>query len=193
VATARELLVAGSDTRVVGHFGTYGDLVLATLRPALEEILERRADVRLCLLGAGSDHAAAAIAAHDPSVSRRVIGMGYQASGDIAAFLQACDGVVQPYADGASGRRTTLMAALANGVAVVTNRGQATEEVWAQSGGVLIAPRSTPSAMGDAVAALLDDNARRSEVARRGRSLYDRCFAIEHTVRTLLDRRGGVR
>src|SRR5512135_1070561 len=53
----------------------------------------------------------------------RVITPGPLPAPAIAEYLRACDLVLQPYPDGASGRRTTLMTALANGVPVVTTLG----------------------------------------------------------------------
>ena len=186
VVAMRRLLAPDASTRVVGHFGTYGTLNTALLVPALRALLARRADVRICLLGTGSDAMAAELVARDPSHRGRIIGTGHQAPAELAACLQACDVALQPYTDGASGRRTTLMAALANGVAVVGNRGPATEAVWAEDDAVVLVPRATPGELADAVAALLDDDTKRTLTASRGRALYDRCFSIEHTVKVLL-------
>jgi len=77
------------------------------------------------------------------------------------------------------------MAALANGVPVVTNTGVATEDVWRDDAVVLV-DSANPAMLTDAVGALLDDDTRRAHLASRGRLLYARCFAIEHTVELLL-------
>ena len=50
---------------------------------------------------------------------------GHQPQAEVSADLNACDVLVMPYADGASLRRGTLMAGLANGCAIVTTTPQA--------------------------------------------------------------------
>lgn len=47
---------------------------------------------------------------------------GHQAEAEVAADLNACDILFMPYEDGASLRRGTLMAGLANGCAIVTTQ-----------------------------------------------------------------------
>ena len=50
---------------------------------------------------------------------------GLQSDADVAAALNSCDVLLMPYTDGASLRRGTLMAGLANGCAIVTTTPQA--------------------------------------------------------------------
>jgi glycosyltransferase involved in cell wall biosynthesis len=186
VVAMRRRLAPVPESRVVGHFGTYGALNRALLIPAALLLLRRRPDARMCLLGSGSDTLAAELELRQPECRGRVIGLGHQQSAELAASLQACDVALQPYPDGASGRRTTLMAALANGVPVVTNAGDATEDVWRSEGGVALVDSGSPALLVEAIGALLDDDTRRAHVASRGQLLYARCFAIEHTIEVLL-------
>jgi len=50
---------------------------------------------------------------------------------DLSSHVAACDVLIQPYLDGVSTRRTSFMAGLAHGRAIVTNHGRATEPLWA--------------------------------------------------------------
>jgi glycosyltransferase involved in cell wall biosynthesis len=104
---------------------------------------------------------------------------------DVAAALRACDVVVQPYPDGVTTRRTSVMAALANGVPVVTTHGPLTESVWEISGGVSLVPVGRPSAIEAAAVALALDTDVRGALAIRGRHLYDEQFSIERTIGVL--------
>ena len=54
---------------------------------------------------------------------------------EASRLLQACDVVVQPFPDGVSGRRTSVMAGLANGVAVATKSGPAHRGILGRVGG----------------------------------------------------------
>jgi glycosyltransferase involved in cell wall biosynthesis len=104
----------------------------------------------------------------------------------VSAALRACDLVVQPYPDGVTTRRTSVMAALANDVAVVTTEGSLTEPEWRESGAVRLAPASDAPALAALTVALLRDAGARTALAARGGRLYDARFALKHTLDTLL-------
>ncbi|MBV7332488.1 glycosyltransferase family 4 protein [Chloroflexi bacterium TSY] len=59
---------------------------------------------------------------HELGLDSRVLWTGRQSDADVAADLNACNVLVMPYEDGASLRRGTLMAGLANGCAIVTTK-----------------------------------------------------------------------
>ncbi len=186
IADWRVWLAQTPDTRVVGHFGTYGTLVTQLLHPALTELLSRNREVRVCLIGTGGEAFADRICADHADWRGRVAVTERLSPDEVAACLRACDVVLQPYADGASGRRTTLMAALVNGVPVVTSRGRATEPEWETGEAVVFADRAQPDALADAVVRLLDDPDRCRRVGAAGAALYTRRFAIARTVEALL-------
>ncbi|HEY5220193.1 MAG TPA: glycosyltransferase, partial [Gemmatimonadaceae bacterium] len=190
IAEWRSTIAPDASHRVVGHFGTYGALVSRFLRPTLELLLQERPSTRICLIGARSEEFASQLCRENIEWRARITATGRLASDEVSACLSTCDVVVQPYADGASGRRTTLMAALINGVAAVTNRGAATERDWITSDAVEFATRSTPRALRDAVYRVLDNDGRRAMLAASGRALYDRRFAMAHTIEALTADRG---
>ncbi len=185
VAAWRARLTDTPGRRVVGHFGTFGALVSRLLEPAAAALLAARADVRLCLIGTDSGAFAERFTAGHPEWSDRVTATGALPAAEVSACIQACDVMVQPYADGASGRRTTLMAALVNGVPAVSTRGPATEPEWSEGRAVLLTGRQGP-AIAKGVIALLDDDARRLAIGAAGRARYGQRFALEHTVARLL-------
>jgi hypothetical protein len=100
--------------------------------------------------------------------------------------LQACDVLVQPYPDGVSGRRGSVMAGLAHMVATATNAGRFTEPFWAESGGVALAFAPEPGQVVEAAARLLADPVLRQRVGAAGRDLHEHRFAIERTVEAIL-------
>ena len=176
-------------TKVVGHFGMCGSLVTPLLRVAVRQIL-----------GAGSDRAALFVGRNseafvreleqDAAVRGRVIATGELEPSDIAAHLLACDVLIQPYPDGVSSRRTTIMAGLALGRPVVTNEGWLSEPLWRDDGAVELV--SSVADFGKAVEALLADPRRAESLGQRGRDLYLRCFSLDRTVDALRDS-GGAR
>ncbi|HYW08022.1 MAG TPA: hypothetical protein VE913_13760, partial [Longimicrobium sp.] len=130
VAALRRRLGGGP---VVGHFGTYGDHVARMLEPVLLETLAHSSAVAL-LLGAGGPEFATRVERANPRVRGRLVAPGRQEPAALSVHLQACDVALQPYPDGVTARRTTAMAALANGVPLVTTDGAFTEPLWRGSG-----------------------------------------------------------
>jgi len=97
--------------------------------------------------------------------------------------LAACDVLVQPYHDGVSSRRTSVMAGLALGVPTVTNEGALTEPLWRPSGAVQLA-RSVNDIV-DQTDAVLANRGLAEQIASNGRALYNQMFAIELTIKRL--------
>jgi len=184
-ARRAELTSNDSTARLVGHFGTYGPLLTRALGPAVRELLDRRPDVRVLLLGAGGDRWRGELGGGRADWHSRLIAPGPLPAPLIAEYLRACDLVIQPYPDGASGRRTSLMAALANGVPVVTTIGVLSEPVWSQ-GAVAAAPAGDPVGLVRLALDLLDRPDRLAELGLAGQRLYRDQFALRHTVAALM-------
>jgi len=185
-ARRAELTLNDPTVRLACHFGTYGPSVTRALGPILSELLGRRPDVRVVLLGAGGDRWRGELACGRADWHARIIAPGALSAPLIAEYLRACDLVIQPYHDGASGRRTTLMAALANGVPVVTTIGVLSEPLWSE-GAVAAAPAGDPERLARLALHLLDRPERLAELGPAGRRLYQDQFALRHTVAALLD------
>lgn len=172
------------DAGVVGHFGTFGDHMTAQLMAVGPAVLEASPTARFVFVGRGADGFAAAFGRRHPALGARLRTAESLASGEVPAALRACDVVVQPYPDGVTTRRTSVMAALANSCAVVTTDGALTEAVW-RGGGVALAPAGDAAAIGAATARLLRDPAARSALGASGRRLYEARFDLEHTLDVL--------
>ncbi|MEN3340496.1 MAG: hypothetical protein V7647_4172 [Acidobacteriota bacterium] len=171
---------------IVGHFGTFGDHIGRELTKVVPLILKAVPAARVVLIGRGSEAFLAELAQRDPTLGHRVHATGLLSSPDVSAALRACDLVVQPFPDGVTTRRTTVMAALANQVAVVTTEGKLTEPTWRDADAVRLAPASDPFAIAAAAAMLLKDPGATAALAARGRRLYQARFALEHTLDALL-------
>ena len=174
------------DGPVLGHFGTFGGDVMGELEPALREILRRRPGLSVALIGANGDCFRQRLAASAPAADApAIVATGRLEDQDAAAALLACDVLLQPYPDGATTRRTSLMAGLREGIATVTTRGFLTEPVWSESGAAVLAEAGEPARIADAVERLLDDGNARREQAARGRHVYARSFSMAITVERL--------
>lgn len=177
--------VAPPGATVIGHFGTFGPLVTRTLGPALRRLLAGAPDRVALLIGAGGDRCRDELLADDPALAGRVVATGAVDAGAISAHLLACDVMLQPYPDGVTTRRSSAMAALAHGRALVASAGELTEPGWADADVALLAAADDVAAHVAATERLLADPLERERLAARGRRHYAARFDIAHTIRAL--------
>jgi len=178
--------VAPDGAQVIGHFSGYSPSVRGLLEPTLHRILDDNPTVRVVLIGKGSVEFSQALR-RARGTETRVQATGVLDSQLLSTYLQACDVMLQPYPDGVSSRRTTAVALLAHGRAIVTNRGHLTDGVWSGTPAVRMVDAPTPTALAAAVASLLADEAERSTLGNRAKALYADVFDVRHTIATLLD------
>lgn len=185
VAEWRSRLAAGYETLAV-HFGTYGDHVAKELEPMIAALVNRLEGVRFICIGRGSEAFVERLVAQHPSLSGRLHGTGALDRAAAAAALAAGDVALQPFPDGVTTRRTSVMAPLALGVATVTSRGFLTEKVWGEAPSVALAPASDVGAHVAAVESLLRHEVTRKQLGDFGRRFYAERFSIERTVNILV-------
>ena len=180
---APEAVVAARSTHraefVIGHFGSYGEHVGGELRDLLPALLRVLPASRVLLVGGGGEAFAGAL---PPDVRDRVDATGRLSGLQAAAALRACDLLVQPYPDGVTTRRTSVMSGLTTGVPVLTSSGALTESVWARSSAVALAPAGDVKAFVAAAARLSTDPRERAALGARGLALYDAEFALDITI-----------
>lgn len=174
-----------ADAPLVGHFGTYGAHVAGELAGILPALIRSIPNVRLALLGAGGPAFLSSLSKQHPLLADRAWAPGRLDPASLASALRACDLLVQPYPDGVTTRRTSVMAGLKNGVATVSTSGALTEAVWAQTGAVAVVPAGDAAAFADVTATLVRDAAARAALGRRGAATYAERFSMEHTVAVL--------
>jgi glycosyltransferase involved in cell wall biosynthesis len=184
VARLRGRLVPGGET-LVGSFGTFSGMIGDLLAATLPRVLDGRADRVGLILGRGSDRFASRLLAGHPELAGRLHAAGALPADETSIHLQACDLLVQPYPDGLSSRRGSLMAGLAHGVATVSNLGRLSEPVWERTGCVALAAAPDPAALTAAAAPLLASAEARAALGSAARATYRRHFAVERTAEAL--------
>jgi len=171
---------------LVGHFGTFGDQTAPFLEMILPGFLAKCGSASLLLIGRDSDAFQRHLLETYPEFAGRVHSTGHiDDFYELSCHLSACDLMLQPYPDGINTRRTSMMAALAHGRPIVTTSGLNTEDFWAQSGAVAIAPVHQTDAFIDAAEALLMDERARTRMGAAASMLYQRRFDIHNVVNTL--------
>jgi len=184
-AQARARCAGNKAVVLLGHFGTFGVGITALLRPIMIDLLAAGADRLILLMGRGSTEFLAGFIAEHPELKGRLHATGALPAEQVAAHLAACDVLVQPYPDGISCRRTSLLASLALGLPIVTNAGVATEPLWSQEQAVELCPAPDPAAIVAHVEAVLADAGRRTQLAANAKRAYDAYFRVEKTIEKL--------
>jgi glycosyltransferase involved in cell wall biosynthesis len=177
---------AGPGGPLIGHFGTFGKPLHGLLEKIVPATLAQNPGASLILIGPGHEFLKEIVARH-PALSGRIFTTGSIAATDPALSLHigACDLLIQPYPDGVSSRRTSLMAPLQHGKAVVTTSGPATEGIWFESEAVLLSPSDDTAAFVALASGLCADPARRTALAQAAQKLFDERFDIRHAVNAL--------
>jgi glycosyltransferase involved in cell wall biosynthesis len=171
---------------VVGHFGTYGRHIAPLLLSTVQALLSSEPRAAVLCTGAGSDDFVASMLGSYPAFHGRLFGTGRLSARDVSVNLQACDVIVQPYPDGVTTRRTSVMAALANARAVVTSDGALTESVWRDSACVSLA--TSTGALVEATRDLLANAPSRAALEARASAAYEARFDLRHTIEALIGR-----
>src|SRR6185503_18179964 len=131
IAHLRSRLAA--DHPLVGHLGTYGRLIEPMLASALPGLLAATT-CRILLLGRQGDSLRDSLMRTHPRFAEHVMAPGQLSDTDLSRHVAACDVMLQPYPDGVTSRRTSVMAALSHGRPVVTTVGWLSESFWSGGG-----------------------------------------------------------
>ncbi|MEO8564283.1 MAG: glycosyltransferase, partial [bacterium] len=159
----------------------------ALLDPTVERILDDDVARVMLLVGRNGASLREAITSRRPDLAPRIVATGGLEPADVSAHLDACDVLLQPYEDGVSARRGSLMAGIALGKAIVGNRGVATSEPWTSERSVLLTDTADPAELASAVSTLLADPRERQSLGDAAHRSYAGHFALDRGLARLRD------
>jgi glycosyltransferase involved in cell wall biosynthesis len=158
------LIVAAFSTGVAGRVVSY-------VVSAVNAIARTGREVILLNLGAGAPSLRRAI-----SNEVRLLEPGRLPPDRLAEKLAAADLFLAPFVDGVSSRRTTVMAALQHGIAVVGTRGFLTDELFVRSESLELVEVDDEAGFAAAAVRLASSSDERAKLGEAGRKLYERRF-----------------
>jgi Glycosyl transferases group 1 len=179
----RRYLPAGG--LLLGHFGTYGAPVLSVLEPIVMKIAREMPGQSLLLMGAGSQEFRKHLIERHPAWEKDLHATGSLTPQDLSCHIAACDLLIQPYPDGATTRRTSLMVGLSHGKPILTTSSNVTEPLWQQGAAVGLTPAGDAAAFLQLLSGLLQDPGERARMSLAALKLYQERFDISHTVAAL--------
>ncbi len=163
---ARRSLGASDATVIVTTFGTDHPSHVSALAVAAQEAIAQATNGDAILLELGSRHRRSELACSSPRRFRP----GFLPAGVTGRLLSAGDIFLAPFIDGVSTRRTTVMAALQHGLAVVGTDGPLTDPVLRTFPGALTL--TDFAAFAATAARLATDAPARHAQQREARALY---------------------
>jgi glycosyltransferase involved in cell wall biosynthesis len=175
----RRQLGVGPDAFMVGWVGR----MTAVKRTedvvrAFRELLDREVDAYLCLVGDGPDRPRLERLAHELGIVRRCLFLGYQ--DDVAPYYEAIDALLLPSVN--EGTPVSVIEALAAGrPAVATSVGGVPDIVRDGVDGYLVQVGDAAK-LGQRLAELAADPARRDEMGRDGRERVVERYAVARLV-----------
>jgi glycosyltransferase involved in cell wall biosynthesis len=170
---------------VIGHFGTYPPAIAAMLRTIVPRILAANSALTMFMIGAHSDTFRDSLVSEHRELAARVVATGALSAVELSRAISSCDVMVQPYPDGVSSRRTSMMAALEHARAIVTTQGLLTEPLWGQSGAVALVPVGDSVDFASTVCELIADEDRWRRYGPAAKDLYTSRFELRHTIEAL--------
>jgi glycosyltransferase involved in cell wall biosynthesis len=184
IAAAKLHMVPGGGP-VVGHFGTFAPAIAAMLQAIIPRVLALDSTATMILIGSNSDTFREALLSENPALAGRIRATGALQAEEVSLAISSCDVMMQPYPDGVSSRRTSMMAALEHARAIITTTGPFTEPLWQQSHAVSIVRTEDANAFAAAVGALIGNATLRERYATAAKALYASRFDLSHTIEAL--------
>ncbi len=171
--------------KIVGHFGTYGSLIVERLRRVLSSLLEKAQNASVLLIGRGGIEMRRNLVVEQPQFARRIYATGVLPATDVSSCVTACDLLIQPYPDGVSSRRTSMMVGLSHARPLITNLGHLSEPFWGECGAVAVGDWGRPESVAALAVELLADEGWSRSLGAAGRRLYDEYFDMRNTIARL--------
>lgn len=173
------------DGLLLGTFGTYGASLTPMLEYSVPHLLRAYPCTTALFLGRNGDCFKERLSRDHPDLRGRLFAPGVLTHEHLSRHLSACDILLQPYPDGATGRRSTLMGGLAHGRPIVTTTGALSEPYWAESDAVCTVPAANLAEFAALVGRLVADAGLREQLRSKAARFYAERFGLDHTITAL--------
>jgi glycosyltransferase involved in cell wall biosynthesis len=181
----RAKVLSSDGQLLLGHFGTYGQPITDLLDEIVPALLSADARRAILFMGRGSDAYAQKVQAKHPAFAPQVHATGSLSPTELSAHMSACNLLVQPYPDGVSTRRSSLVAGMALGVPTVAPVGFLSESFWLEKKPIVVAPEPTPAVMIAVVEHALRDPTALVASGKNSQRFCRDFLTMDRTVKTL--------
>jgi glycosyltransferase involved in cell wall biosynthesis len=190
----REKAGAQDGELLLAYFGLFNrSKGLETLLASFAKLRKEGVPARLLMIGGGAGTSDPTNAAFMDEINQQIkkLGLvifvqqtGFLDDASVGAYLTASDAVVLPFADGASYRRGSLMAAIRYGCAIITTTPQTTVPTFRNSENMLLVKPGEVEALADAMQQLYESQELRERL-RKGATELARIFEWPEIVQAI--------
>jgi glycosyltransferase involved in cell wall biosynthesis len=176
----------------------YAEKGIETLFKAFQLLISQKSNTRLVMIGGskGENHSSPYLEGlHDfakqLTIEDKLIWTGEYASDsdEASLYLSAADACVFPFKYGVTLNRSSLAAAAAHGLPVITTRGNALESPFLDQENLLLCPPEEPNSLALAIASVMDNRALRQRLRTGALKLAAEHFswdkAVDRTIAAL--------
>ena len=195
----REALGVKPDDFLIAYYGyVYAEKGIETLFKAFQVLNAQRSNTRLVMIGGnrGENHSSSYLDGLHELVKRlaiedKLVWTGEYASDSDEASLYFCaaDACVFPFKYGVTLNRSSVAAAAAHGLPVITTKGDSLESPFVDQENLLLCPPEDPHSLATAMASLMDDQALRQRLRAGALKLAAEHFswdkALDRTIAAL--------
>jgi glycosyltransferase involved in cell wall biosynthesis len=178
-------LLGDGTAPLVGHFGTYKGALRTLIQGLVDQSRRLHPEWKFVFIGRGSREFLNELEEQGMLPPGGAAATGGLRSSEAACWIKACDVMLQPYPDGASTRRGSLMATLALGKATVSNLGYLSDSLWEESSSLYLAERPDVYELVAAVSKVLNNSALRTRLQNDAARCYTQKFSLERTLQQL--------
>jgi len=195
----RETLGVEPDDFLVAYYGyVYAEKGIETLFKALQMLNAQRSNMRLVMIGGnkGENHSSSYLdglhrLSKQLGIENKTLWTGeYPGDSEEASlYLRAADVCVFPFKYGVTLNRSSLAAAAAHGLPIITTKGNSVESPFVDQENLLLCPPEDPDSLAKAIASLMDNPTLCQRLRAGALKLAAEYFswdkAVEHTLAAL--------
>lgn len=171
---------------IIGSFGSFSEsAILSEYVSNIPNLLHKHPEAIWLCLGRESEDFCKHLKREFPEVANRISYTGELNPEALSIHIQACDILFQPYPEGVTTKRSSLMVGLAHGKPIVTSYGKKTEDIWKKSEILLLGQWNSPGSMYQLLDRLLNDKDLKIRLSENARKFYRENFSLEQTVKVI--------
>lgn len=191
-APVRQTIGVAPDEKLIAYFGLVNrSKGLDTLLTAVRQVLDSGVKVKLALVGAVAGDSDPTNQAYIREIDALITNLNldtiifrtpYLQDAEVAAYLSAADVVALPFADGASYRRGSLMAAIRLGCPIVTTSPNVEISAFQDGVNMRLIPPGDSAALANAITGILNDSALQNRLRANSTAIAE-TFEWSHIAR----------
>ncbi len=177
----RKQILGSAEGFLVVGFGAWRDRDIPAALGALRR-LKRRGPAKMVWIGGGNLDDRHRVAIEQALRANGLTGIDVEWTGvlphpQVSRFLSVCDGMILPFIDGVSTRRTSAVTALQHGLPLLTTQGPRPEPWFVHGQNVYLTPVGDTNALEEALVELAETPELRTRLGQGARELFDAHFA----------------